>query len=530
MKPDINPPGRSGKVFLCILFLVFADIFVFKSTLHNGFISEDFLYLQIASRAINSHDYMQVFKPSYIRGIHPLVVFMFIACFKAFQLNILVFRGIILLFHTGSCIFFFLLCIILFSRQRFSRKHEWAVLAALFFTTAYPHHEAVLYLSSVAEVMYTFFALLSVTCFLHSLNARKPSYYFISLIAFLLSLLSKEPAVILPFLMFFCILFLWADGRLGTASRFKMSLKTTMPFFIIMIAYAIPYCISFYFFLPASLAQNGPGNFLHFPLTLFVWIPLWFANFFPVASESFFYMREQRLFIFLWLAYALQFVLLVSVILFLVIFIANKYKKQPEAYPLYVFSLVWIFFSLIPCTVMMRGYTGDLKENIFPSRYYYFSSAGFSLLLALSVRMLAETFTRISRFLKLFYLVPAGLILVNILFFQFRETQYHDRGFILQWLFSSVSVMTDHLTKPAVVVLVDFPDDVMDVRDLQNLIFLVHGRQKVVSAGNKRNLERYLCGKEEAKKLFYLEYNEKNIAVDKTTSYREHLSSCWGNF
>ena len=77
---------------------------------------------------------------------------------------------------------------------------------ALFFLIHPLHTEAVGYISGRADSLYALFILLSILSFYRFLKGKSFAFYLLSLGSFILALLSKEIAVVLPFLLIFLLL------------------------------------------------------------------------------------------------------------------------------------------------------------------------------------------------------------------------------------------------------------------------------------------------------------------------------------
>jgi tetratricopeptide (TPR) repeat protein len=94
----------------------------------------------------------------------------------------------------------------------------------------------VAYIAGRADPVYLLFALLSLICFIvYQKAGKRLLIYYISLVSFVLALLSKEMAIIMPFLLLFCI-FTLTDRE--QEERKKLA-KGTIPYFLILIIYVV---------------------------------------------------------------------------------------------------------------------------------------------------------------------------------------------------------------------------------------------------------------------------------------------------
>ena len=123
-----------------------------------------------------------------------------------------------------------------------SQEGTWlAFLPALIFLVYPLNTEAVDYVSGRADVMYAFFLLLSLIFYFNFSQAqekkKKIINYFAAAIFFILSLLTKETAVVLPFLVLLVEL-IFISEKSGW-EKLKNAARNTWPLFAILIIYII---------------------------------------------------------------------------------------------------------------------------------------------------------------------------------------------------------------------------------------------------------------------------------------------------
>jgi tetratricopeptide (TPR) repeat protein len=116
-----------------------------------------------------------------------------------------------------------------------------AFFPALIFLVHPLNTEAVDYVSGRADVLYAFFLMLSLIFYLNFSQApekkKKIINYFLAAIFFILSLLTKETAIVLPFLVLLIELF-FISGKIGW-QRLQDAGKKSWPFFGILAVYLI---------------------------------------------------------------------------------------------------------------------------------------------------------------------------------------------------------------------------------------------------------------------------------------------------
>jgi len=113
-----------------------------------------------------------------------------------------------------------------------------AAASAVFFAASPLNTEAVTYISGRAEMLMGLFAILSLLLFIKSQKSgirRRSLFYILSLISFILALLSKEAAIVFPFIICGYIFYLLPE-RLKEKYYF---IKRAIPFFAISLIYLI---------------------------------------------------------------------------------------------------------------------------------------------------------------------------------------------------------------------------------------------------------------------------------------------------
>jgi protein O-mannosyl-transferase len=142
-------------------------------------------------------------------------------------------------FHLTSILLFIINCLLVYGLIHLITKNFIpAALAALFFSSHPIYCEAVTYISGRAEILMGAFLMLSMFSFIaysDFKDDRKPALYIFSVFSFILALLSKELALILP-LAFLLYDFSFKKENLSRAGIF---LKRYLPFIIITAIYII---------------------------------------------------------------------------------------------------------------------------------------------------------------------------------------------------------------------------------------------------------------------------------------------------
>ncbi len=203
------------KYFSIILFLVFLVGVLYLPFLNNTFIADDDLGIalnkNITNLSVIFSDPLHFFRP-----------FLYYIAYKlGGGLNPIFFRLTNIIFHLGTTllIFFFFL--------KVSTK-KIALATASIFAVHPILIESVTWISGGSYSLYSFFLMLSLMLYVHARQVNKIKYMFFSMLAFLMSLLSSEKAVVLPLII---ILYEYSFSKNKLFSKKNIVILT--PFFIL---------------------------------------------------------------------------------------------------------------------------------------------------------------------------------------------------------------------------------------------------------------------------------------------------------
>lgn len=269
-------------------------------------------------------------------------------------------------------------------------------LTALIFVIHPIQTEAVSYANSRGDSLALFFILLS----LYFVFSEKAKYYFFSLFSFILALLSKETAIITPFLI---ILVLTFNNKTISFSGFIHALKRAIPFFLTLFAYI--------FLRLTTLNFNNTLNFWGYEneytknifvrLTTFLsLIPLYASLL--VAPIILFMERDATIDI----QYSITLTTIVVITIFISItIVAWKLKNK---HPVLLFSLLWFVVSFGPTS-------GIIPINgLFYEHFLYIPSIGFFLFCSYVLILLLQRAKKIISSLVLL------LFIIYLLFLSIR--------------------------------------------------------------------------------------------------------------
>ena len=240
--------------YLVIIFLVVASFVAFGRIAGNGFINfDDNGYItenyQI-QQGINLQTVKWALTTTYFSYWHPLTWISHMLDWSLFGANASGHHLVSLILHIGAVIFLFLF---LYK----TTNNLWpSAFAAAFFALHPLRVESVAWASERKDVLSMFFGMASIYAYAFYVESCKLSKYFLCLILFVLSLMSKPMMVTLPFVLLlldYWPLHRWPKAFDMTTNRFNSALKLVwekVPFFCLTIAVSIA----------AVWAQNREGT------------------------------------------------------------------------------------------------------------------------------------------------------------------------------------------------------------------------------------------------------------------------------
>lgn len=288
-----------------------------------------------------------------------------------------------ILLHIANAILVYVLVLNLF------KKHTVSLLASLFFVSHPLHTQAVTYIAGAADVLATFFILASFYFFIKFANSPKiKPNYIISLILFILALLSKEFAIIYPFILL-CYVHVFVD-----IDKKKEIFKKTYLFFIVILVYFVLRCF---------LGLNKIGiytediGFYSRTLTFFIVFVKYIKLFilpFPLHPD--------RMLVYINSIHDSYVLISLTAFLFFIYLILKTYSKQKEIF----FGLSWFLIALIPISNIFVPINAQMADH-----WLYFPSIGLFISVSLILNSSLRIFHRQKRYVMYF------LIFVVITFY-----------------------------------------------------------------------------------------------------------------
>ncbi len=273
--------NREIAVFIAFLIIGLA---VYANSFGNQFFWDD--NDEIVNNIYVQHfDVSKMFSQSMISGAgqtdnyyRPILLLSYAVDYQLWGMNPFGFNLIDVLLHIfNAWLIFILLYFLLSLRQTasteppsnssFERKGVWlAFLPALIFLVHPLNTEAVDYVSGRADVLYAFWALLSLLFYYYFFQAKnvkgKIINYSVAVVFFIFSLLTKETAVVLPFLAVLMELVFLAKGDWRTKT--KTAAKNSWPFFLVLAVYLLLHLTVFNFSHLAGVPIGCQGEYCSF--------------------------------------------------------------------------------------------------------------------------------------------------------------------------------------------------------------------------------------------------------------------------
>jgi tetratricopeptide (TPR) repeat protein len=363
--------------YLIVVLLIVSSLFAFGRIAGNDFINfDDPRYITEnphVKSGINLQTIKWAFSTPYAGNWHPLTLLSHTLDWSLFGANAFGHHLINLLLHIGSALFLFFLLTKM-------TKNLWTSAFVAAFVALHPLRvESVAWAAERKDVLSMFFGMASIYAYVFYTDKSKFSYYFLCLILFALSLMSKPMLVTLPFILL--LLDYWPLGRwqktlsAPTEIRYKIVGRLAWekaPFFLLTIASSIA----------TIWAQNQFGAFtlmehLSFPIRVtnaFISYVSYLVNIFWPVDLAVFY--PYKFSMPLW-------ELLISALIITVItaFVFYYIKKLPFLFV----GWLWYLGTLIPVIGLVQ-----VGFQAMADRYTYLPSIGIAIMLAWGMPLLFQ--------------------------------------------------------------------------------------------------------------------------------------------
>ena len=365
-KKQVNPETRKTIVWTAgiILFttFVFSPVFNNKPTNFDDvvYVTENPYIINLSFQNIG-----KIFSEFYYGGYYPLTLLSFATDYAISGGNPSFHILVNFLFHLANTLLLFWIVVLIF------KNRTVALISALLFAVHTLHVESVAWISERKDVLYAFFYFLSLIIYLKYIEKQKIKYLIISMILFLMSVLSKTMAValvgVLPLLD-------WFYGRKWLSRKVLME---KIPFVLIAVIFGII----------AIKSQSSIGAiaeettlpllqrivFAGYAFTMYLvklLYPFHLSAFYPYPVQA-----GAEISALYWL-----FLLPPVGVLALTVFLFRKVKE---------YALLLSFFILNIVLVLQLI---QINDFVMADRFVYVASAGIFILIALFFNRLSEKF------------------------------------------------------------------------------------------------------------------------------------------
>lgn len=351
----MESPALNSKIkrFLPFGLLLSAALFVYWNSFSGVFLWDDEFGIVVNAPVRAFGPFLDFFTDQMYAGAGyssnywrplPLVIFSFLWHF--FDGSVIPFHVVNTLLHAANTCFFFL-----FFRRLFDKTIP-AFLAAFVFAVHPLNTEAIAYMSGIADPLAAFFMLLGANFYVRARKNEKHGRLLRlgTFLSFILALLSKESALMMPALLLLSDMF--------AERKILRSWKDTLPFF--RTSLPLFFTAGMYIFLrltifdfstnPLFPAQTFFERLLSFSYSYFLYLSLLFA---PL------HLHMERILPPVQSAFAVPVsggILLFAASLFLA---KNQFNKRPEV----SFGLAWFFIALLPNANIFFGSVAPIAEH-----------------------------------------------------------------------------------------------------------------------------------------------------------------------
>jgi protein O-mannosyl-transferase len=221
-------PKQSLSAKTALLVIIAVTLISYLPTFSNGYVFwDDPEY--VLNNPLMTAPLKVVFTTPYLCNYHPLTILLYTLEHKFFGTGMTGYHAISLLLHILNSLFVFFFIYFLLNKKNVMIP----LVTALLFAVHPMHVESVAWASELKDVLYTFFFLGSLICYVwYSQRNKQLKYLAYALVLYLLSLISKGQAVTLP------LCFLLVDYFLNRKLSVKLFLDK-IPFFALSLGFGL---------------------------------------------------------------------------------------------------------------------------------------------------------------------------------------------------------------------------------------------------------------------------------------------------
>ncbi len=383
------------KIFATSLAVVLLVSINFFQAIKNDFVNYDDEILVVRNDNIKVFSFQSIknfFIYPYQGLYHPIVLLSYAVEYKLFGLNPAIFHLNNVILHLFNCFFVFYIFYLL------EKNFVISFFVSILFGIHPLQVEPVVWISARKDVLYAFFYLISIISYIHYIRKNEKKFYHISIVMFLLSLMSKVMAVSLP-LVLLLIDYVFLKEEIIKKYYKNFSNKD---FLIKCVTKKIPFFIGSIFF-------SIIGFFIHFPIEQVVvdnrisflsgiynasyGIILYIKNIFYPTKLSVLYPTFEKVVIQNWFWWF-------SVVIFVVIGIFLVLVENKKV----LFGIIFFVITIFPVLNFI-----PIGLGVPSDRYVYISSLGIFYLGALLWNFFIQKYNRYDKY---FYILFVFIIIL----------------------------------------------------------------------------------------------------------------------
>ncbi len=227
---------------LLLVLIVVISAVAYLPSLFNGYTAWDdphHIILNEDIKSLSPQNILKMFRSYYVGMYHPLTTLSFALNYHFTGLNPFYYHLTNYIFHIVNIL------LVYFVIRKIQPRPFVALFSALILGIHPMHVESVAWITERKDVLYAFFFLLSLLWYLQYHSTQKKTWLWLSIGAFLCSLLSKSAAVILPIILF---LIDWYQHR-----KWSKDVLEKIPYLALSLLFGI-----------ISLISQHAGNHPHF--------------------------------------------------------------------------------------------------------------------------------------------------------------------------------------------------------------------------------------------------------------------------
>lgn len=377
-KANVVGIGNGSVIVLSAAVIIFIVIQSYLPSLENGFTNwDDESYVTECSiiKDISPHTLKNILF-SYHKSLYkPLVLISFTIEYHFFKLKPFYYHLNNLILHLINCLMVFWLIMLL------SRNIGAAFLISVLFGVHPMHVESVAWIVERKDLLYSLFYLLGLVGYCYFVNTRRTGYYFLIVVAYILSLMSKPQGITFPIMLFAL------DYLCKRKFDRKLVMEKVVLFVIALIFVLINYIPSM-----SQPLSNESGLKFQSPLWLFYVLYFYLKKFILPINLSCLYVYPCHKEVFI--------SAIIIICLIVLIIISARFTRKV------VFGSLFYLIALIPVLQIIQ--TGP---SLVCDRYTYIPYVGLLFIMGELCIFLFRINVRFESFLKMSVIIVSAIII-----------------------------------------------------------------------------------------------------------------------